>query len=176
MDTRICFRVRERKDVDLILGQGMLSAGWHAHKLNAPGKFLVSAPEHDTPKPARAYLVTDQAVNDTAARHSGNRPQLDEISRNAISPADETDPNPPPENDSDQPGASQSEKATAEDSLMLALCRAPEEGAEVGELLNITGMPRPTLYRYLRQYAKAGRATQVSRGRWRATTTEEPSP
>ena len=49
MDMRICFRVRERKDVDLILGQGMLAAGWHAHTLNAPGKFLVSAPEHDTP-------------------------------------------------------------------------------------------------------------------------------
>jgi hypothetical protein len=32
--------------VDLILGQGMLNAGWHAHLLNAPGKFLVSAPEH----------------------------------------------------------------------------------------------------------------------------------
>ena len=49
MDVRICFRVRERKDVDLILGQGMLAAGWHAHTLNAPGKFLISAPEHDTP-------------------------------------------------------------------------------------------------------------------------------
>ena len=28
IDVRICFRVRERKDVDLILGQGMLAAGW----------------------------------------------------------------------------------------------------------------------------------------------------
>ena len=27
MDVRICFRVRERRDVDLVLGQGMLSAG-----------------------------------------------------------------------------------------------------------------------------------------------------
>ena len=62
MDVRICFRVRERKDVDLILGQGMLAAGWHAHKLNAPGKFLISAPEHDIPRRARAYLLTDQAV------------------------------------------------------------------------------------------------------------------
>jgi hypothetical protein len=50
MDVRISFRVRERKDVDLILGQGMLTAGWHAHTLNAPGKFLVSAQEHDTPR------------------------------------------------------------------------------------------------------------------------------
>ena len=52
MDVRICFRVRERKDVDLILGQGMLAAGWQAHTLDAPGKFLVSAAEHDTPRRA----------------------------------------------------------------------------------------------------------------------------
>ena len=62
MDVRMSFRVRERKDVDLILGQGMLAAGWHAHTLNAPGKFLISAPEHDTPRRARCYLVTDEAV------------------------------------------------------------------------------------------------------------------
>jgi len=49
MNLRICFRVRERRDGDLILGQGMLNAGWHAHTLNAPGKFLISSPEHDTP-------------------------------------------------------------------------------------------------------------------------------
>src|SRR5439155_3908045 len=62
MDVRVCFRVRERKDIDLILGQGMLAAGWHAHTLNAPGKFLIAAAEHDTPRRARAYLVTDDAV------------------------------------------------------------------------------------------------------------------
>ena len=84
MDLRICFRVRERKDVDLVLGQGMLHAGWDAHNLNAPGKFLVSAPEHDTPKRARAYLLTDQVVADTAAHYAGYRPQLDEESRRAL--------------------------------------------------------------------------------------------
>ena len=62
MNIRIAFRVEEQRDVDLILGQGKLKAGWHAHKLNAPGKFLVSAPEHDTPRRARAYLVTDDDV------------------------------------------------------------------------------------------------------------------
>ena len=84
MDTRICFRVRERKDVDLVLGQGMLNAGWHAHTLNAPGKFLVSASEHTTPRRARAYLVTDQAVSETAAHYAGNRPGLDDVSQRAI--------------------------------------------------------------------------------------------
>jgi S-DNA-T family DNA segregation ATPase FtsK/SpoIIIE len=50
MDVRICLRVRERRDVDLILGQGMLSAGWAADTLNVPGKFLISTPEHTTPR------------------------------------------------------------------------------------------------------------------------------
>ena len=87
MDLRIAFRVRERKDVDLILGQGMLTAGWHAHTLNAPGKFLISAPEHTTPRRARAYLLTDQAVAGTAARYASQRPELDETSQRAISAA-----------------------------------------------------------------------------------------
>lgn len=84
MDTRICFRVRERKDVDLVLGQGMLTAGWHAHTLNAPGKFLVSAPEHTTPKRARAYLVTDDDVARVTAHYGPRRPQLDDVSRAAL--------------------------------------------------------------------------------------------
>ena len=84
MDVRICFRVRERKDVDLILGQGMLAAGWQAHTLNAPGKFLVSAAEHDTPRRARAYLITDEVVASTASLHASLRPPLDEVSQRAI--------------------------------------------------------------------------------------------
>ena len=83
MDLRICFRVREPRDVDLILGQGMLRAGWDAHNLNAPGKFLVSAPGHDRPKRARAYLLTDQVVTETAARYAGHRPELDHRHRGA---------------------------------------------------------------------------------------------
>ena len=84
MDIRISFRVRERKDVDLILGQGMLAAGWQAHKLDAPGKFPVASAEHRTPRRARAYLITDQAVTETAARHAELRPELDEASQCAM--------------------------------------------------------------------------------------------
>ena len=179
MDVRICFRVRERKDVDLILGQGMLAAGWQAHTLDAPGKFLISAPEHTAPRRARAYLVTDQAVADTAAHYAGQRPELDQTSQQAITmaaDADETsrvgdtsllsasDPEPGPGEDT----------ATADEALWLALCLAPEEGADIAELLRITGMSRPTLYRRLADHARAGRAIQVSRGRWRAQTTQEP--
>jgi len=180
MDTRICFRVRERRDVDLILGQGMLAAGWHAHTLNAPGKFLISSPEHTTPRRARAYLVTDDDVARAVAHFAVIRPQLDDVSRAAIhGPAAESaawyetgDAQNDAGEPADIPGSHQT--TTPEDSLWLALCMAPEEGADITELLRASGMSRPTLYRHLAQHAQAGRAIQVSRGRWRAITTEDP--
>ncbi len=177
MDTRICFRVRERKDVDLILGQGMLNAGWHAHTLNAPGKFLVSAPEHTVPRRARAYQLTDGDVARTAAMYAGRRPQLDDVSRRAIRPESATAQPVPgdtqivPGEPADIPGSY--ETTTAEDALWLALVLAPDDGADIAELMRASGMTRPTLYRHLSQLAGAGRAIQVSRGRWRAATTEE---
>jgi hypothetical protein len=37
----------------------------------------------------------------------------------------------------------------------------------------MTGMPKTTLYRRLREHAGNGRAYQVSHGRWRARTAED---
>jgi S-DNA-T family DNA segregation ATPase FtsK/SpoIIIE len=184
MDTRICFRVRERKDVDLVLGQGMLNAGWHAHTLNAPGKFLVSAPEHVTPKRARAYLVTDEDVARVVAYYGVRRPQLDEVSRAAFHhgpPVAEPVPwylighASDAQSDPDEPGdtADCYHATTPEGALWLALCTAPDDGADIAELMRLSGMTRPTLYRHLAAHAQAGRAIQVSRGRWGATTTED---
>ncbi|MEV4343540.1 FtsK/SpoIIIE domain-containing protein [Actinoplanes sp. NPDC049596] len=62
MSVRVCLRVRERRDVDLILDKGMLAVGWHAHTLDAPGKFYVLADGHNQPRRARGYLVTDEDV------------------------------------------------------------------------------------------------------------------
>jgi DNA-binding IclR family transcriptional regulator len=47
---------------------------------------------------------------------------------------------------------------------------APDEGADIAELMRASGMGRSTLYRYLTQFADAGRAAQVGWGRWRAIT------
>jgi DNA segregation ATPase FtsK/SpoIIIE-like protein len=180
MDTRICFRVRERKDVDLILGQGMLTAGWHAHTLNAPGKFLVSAPEHITPKRARAYLVTDDDVARVVARFAPPRPQLDDVSRSALNLGPSVkEPTPwyliNAHGDAGEPDdtSDDHDTTTPEGALWLALCTAPDDGADIAELIRLSRMTRPTLYRHLAAHAQAGRAIQVSRGRWRATTTED---
>ena len=180
MNIRIAFRIQEQRDVDLILGQGMLKAGWHAHKLNAPGKFLVWSPEHDTPRRARAYLITDDDAQQAVARHAPARPQLDAISRHALTtaPAPAVIPERDEAGDSNRadPDPAADERDAAENALWLALCMAPEEGCEIAELIRLTGMTRSTLYRRLREHARQGRAIQVSRGRWRARTTDEPSP
>ena len=177
MDLRICFRVREPRDVDLILGQGMLKAGWDAHNLNAPGKFLISAPGHDRPKRTRAYLVTDEAVADTAAHYAMNRPVLDEESRRAIDYARWTRAESPDSAPgSGNPGEAEEAPETTDSALWQALCAAPPEGWATSELMRITGWKRTKLYRHLREYAEAGRAIQVSRGRWSAQATEEPPP
>lgn len=180
MDTRICFRVRERKDVDLVLGQGMLAAGWRADTLNAPDKFLVSSPEYTTPKRARAYLVTDDDVSSVVARYAASRPRLDGVSLAVLNlgPANaERTPwyliNPHADVDeTDNPSADR-DKPTPENALWDALCTAPEEGADIAELMRASGMSRATLYRHLARHAEAGRAVQVSRGRWRATIPED---
>jgi hypothetical protein len=162
MDVRICFRVRERKDVDLVLGQGMLAAGWHAETLNAPGKFLISAPEHDTPRRARAYLLTDQAVSAAANRHASKRPPLDEVSSRAIEERAHTPTDAPA-----GPLASGNENGAAA-LLWAALSLAPEQGISVNDLMQATGMGRSWVYHRLQEHAAAGRAIQATRGRWRA--------
>jgi hypothetical protein len=173
MDVRICFRVRERKDVDLILGQGMLAAGWHAHTLNAPGKFLISAPEHDTPRRARAYLVTDDAVSTAVGDHAPGRPALDEVSRHAAEERAQIDPDAPAQTPSrghgddigNVPGDT---RGDPEVMLWAALCLAPAEGVTVPELMGETGMSRPWVYQRLQDLARRGHVTPVSRGRWKA--------
>jgi hypothetical protein len=174
MDVRISFRVRERKDVELILGQGMLTAGWHAHTLNAPGKFLISAPEHDTPRRARAYLVTDQAVTDTAAQHATIRPALDEVSQRAITERAQTRPDEPGqsagrEHEDSNGNATDDDRDAPEAILWAALSLAPEEGITVPGLMTATGMGRRWVYYRLRELAGAGRAIQTVRGTWRTT-------
>jgi S-DNA-T family DNA segregation ATPase FtsK/SpoIIIE len=174
MDVRICLRVRERKDVDLILGQGMLAAGWHAHTIDAPGKFLLSAPGLDTPRRARAYLLTDHDVTAAAARNAPHRPDLDPFSATALTratAAPEPPHGPPPgDADPDRPEDLEDPDAT----LWQALRTAPAEGRSVADLRRATGKGRTWIYDRLTHHAATGHVTQISRGRWRATTDHEP--
>jgi len=172
MDIRVCFRVRERKDVDLILGQGMLAAGWNAHALNAPGKFLISAAEHDTPRRARAYLLTDQAVANTARWYADSRPPLDPVSAAALGtstgdgPADPDDGPEWPDRAGWRGG-----RAVGPDALLrAALSTAPEHGIPVADLVAATARSHRWVNYRLRALAESGQAIQVKRGMWRLTS------
>ena len=178
MNIRISFRVEEQRDVDLILGQGKLKAGWHAHKLNAPGKFLVSAPEHDTPRRARAYLVTDDDVTATVACYAATRPQLDSISRLALAegalPPAQPSGNPRPDGRAARPDSAGTDNPLTGDGqqdpdaiLRRALSAAPAEGVPVSDLITATGMSRRWVFYRLRQLAAEGYAAQTIRGHWR---------
>jgi S-DNA-T family DNA segregation ATPase FtsK/SpoIIIE len=177
MDVRICLRVRERRDVDLVLGQGMLAAGWHAHALDAPGKFLLSTPEHTAPRRARAYLLTDTDVTTLATHHALTRPALDDASRAATEGAarngDQQPAVPRPRRSSET--LADPDSADGEDpdwALLSALRQAPPDGASVRDLMTATGMRRTWVYDRLQHHATDGRAILVSRGRWRASHPE----
>ena len=58
--------------------------------------------------------------------------------------------------------------------LWAALSLAPDEGATVPDLMTATGMSRPWIYQRLRGLAERGQVVQVSRGRWRAASGDNP--
>lgn len=182
MDIRICLRVRERRDVNLILGDGMLAAGWHAHTLNAPGKFYVSTREHRVPKPARAYYVTITDIvrftdeygiyTPHPAPGIGTEPD-DEIDTDI--PDIETEPH-LSETSTGGRVAVIDRPPTPERLLLDALRDAPEQGITVPELMNITGKPRRWVYRRLEQLNRTGHAQQISWGHWRTPPPDTHTP
>jgi DNA segregation ATPase FtsK/SpoIIIE, S-DNA-T family len=161
MDIRICLRVREPRDADLILGQGMVNSGWYAHKLAKPGEFLISDPEHAMPERNRAYLLTDARRDHHAAQCAPMRPRL------AVGQPDAPAMTPePPQHAPD--GPPQDEHPRPEMALWDALVDAGPEGVSVAELEAVCGMGRSWVYYRLCAHAKARRAVQVRRGYWRA--------
>jgi hypothetical protein len=90
-----------------------------------------------------------------AARYANGRPGLDTESQRAIRAANDRRDGTAdgPAGDIQVPEVSHSGDRSgpsgADEELWLALCLAPDEGTGLGELLRLTGMSRPTLYRRL---------------------------
>src|SRR5262249_49757851 len=130
--------------------------------------------EHGTPRRARAYLLTDQAVADTAARYANGRPALDRVSQLAIEERAQIPPDDPAHlgdaTNRDYSGGSPDDTRGAPEAILwAALSLAPPEGVTVPELMDETGMSRPWIYQRLQDLARRGQVAQVSRGRWHAT-------
>jgi DNA segregation ATPase FtsK/SpoIIIE, S-DNA-T family len=162
MDIRICLRVRERRDADLILGQGAYNSGWHAHSLTQPGSFLISDPEHTSPQRHRAYLITDEQIVRQVGRYAGIRPEHRADDPNVSQMALRW-----PESHEASTDRAQ-DQVDADAVLWAALRAASLDGVPIPRLIQVTGMSWATIYRRLRTLAKSGRAVQTVRGSWRA--------
>ncbi len=94
---KVCLRVNTPGEANVILGPGSASAGWKAHEIpkGKPGTLYLDAPGADSPRLARAYHVTDAMVGRLARAHTGRRPTLDPVSRQAASPTAGLGHNPP---------------------------------------------------------------------------------
>jgi S-DNA-T family DNA segregation ATPase FtsK/SpoIIIE len=177
MDVRICLRVRERRDTDLILGAGSLAAGWDAHALTLPGTFYLSDPEHTIPMRARAYEITDAQVRAHAARHAiPGRTRRPAATPSPASPAQP--PRTPPQSPQDSPDgtAGTGGHPRPQTALWDALVDAGPDGVSVAELETACGMARRWVYYRLNEHAQAGRAILVRRGYWRAVRPGDPPP
>ncbi|MBB5078862.1 S-DNA-T family DNA segregation ATPase FtsK/SpoIIIE [Nonomuraea endophytica] len=172
MDIRLCFRVREKRDADLTLGAGMHKAGWHADRLDAPGKFFISAPGHDYPRRGRAYLLSDEIVQQTASAHSAGMRTIQPPPQPAATANPDGELSDGPSKDVDRSPVSSGEKQArgahrrSQRPLELCLRDAPADGASISDLLRMTGMGRTTLHNHLKALERAGRARRVGRGRW----------
>jgi S-DNA-T family DNA segregation ATPase FtsK/SpoIIIE len=159
MAARIALGVVEPRDGELILGAGRLSQGWRPDRLAGPGYFLVLVPDqHEQPRPARAYWLTDEAVSATAGRPGAGRPKLYPVSVHG--PASES---------------RTVTAAEADDALLELLASAPHAGLTVGELAERIGRKRTWVYDRLSAHARTGRVARVGRGRWRTRTTGDRS-
>jgi S-DNA-T family DNA segregation ATPase FtsK/SpoIIIE len=163
-DVRICLRVRERGDVNLILGQGAVAAGWDASILTLPGTFLIASPAHTMAQRARARLITDEQVAAHAARYATPRAGADGWPGGPDAGAE---PAGPSARATAAPGTDL-EPAAPDAALWDALSAAGPDGAAIADLMAATGMGRSWVYYRLAGYARAGRAVQTVRGSWRA--------
>jgi len=158
MTIRVSMGVIEARDAELILGAGRLAEGWRTERLGGPGYFLVLAPgQHETPRQARAYWLSDAAVRAAADQAGASRPALDSTSADAAG-----EPQKPSESVLDV-GADDPDGR-----LLAALDEAPPGGLSADELAARLGRGRTWVYKRLMAHSTAGRAVRLRRGRWAA--------
>jgi DNA segregation ATPase FtsK/SpoIIIE, S-DNA-T family len=165
MTARIALGVVEPRDGELILGAGRLGAGWRPDRLGGLGYFLVLVPgQHEQPRPARAYWLTDAAVTSVASQ-SGTvqRATLDAASVTAENAREE-----PREAASDPAGGTGVRAVDPDAALLAALRDAPRTGVSAEELAVRIGRRRTWVYKRLHAHAAAGRAVRLRPGRWAA--------
>jgi len=189
LTVRVCLRVTEPADGELILGRGKAKQGYRPDLLDAPGKLLAwDPPDHTRPIPAKAYTLDRQRIRQLAST-PGAVPALDPDTAAALAERDSPD-QPPPERGTapegrttpahpersqapDGPPAVPPEDADDGDplaALLAALRAAGPRGARVPELAHTVGRAKTWVYERLQELARQGVVERAAgHGRWRLT-------
>jgi len=186
LTVRVCLRVTEPADGELILGRGKAKQGYRPDLLDAPGKLLVwDPPDHTRPVPAKAYTLDRPRIRQLVNAADQPVPELDADSAAALAERDAPE-QPPPEHGIAPEGrttpahpklpAAPDEAATmvedADDgnplaALLAALQAAGDRGAKVAELAHIVGRAKTWVYERLQELARQGQVERAGHGRWR---------
>jgi S-DNA-T family DNA segregation ATPase FtsK/SpoIIIE len=186
LTVRVCLRVTEPADGELILGRGKAKQGYRPDLLDAPGKLLAwDPPDHTRPVPAKAYTLDRARIRHLAAAAQVPVPELDPDSAAALA-------------EQDAPGRSQAQTGTAPEgrttparpersqasdrpavlpedaddgdplaALLAALRAAGGRGAKVAELAHAVGRAKTWVYERLQELHRQGTVERAGHGRWR---------
>jgi S-DNA-T family DNA segregation ATPase FtsK/SpoIIIE len=186
---RICLRVTEPADGELILGRGKAKQGYRPDLLDAPGKLLAwDPPDHTRPIPAKVYTLDRPRIRQLAAA-AGAVPELDPDSVAALAEQDAPDQPPPepwtaPEGRTThalpaRPAAPAELTAVLPEdagdgdplaALRAALQAAGGRGAKVAELAHAVGRAKTWVYERLQEFHRQGQVERAGHGRWRIRT------
>jgi DNA segregation ATPase FtsK/SpoIIIE-like protein len=192
LTVRLCLRVTEPRDGELILGPGKAKLGYRPDLLDAPGKLLAwDPPDHTRPIPAKVYHQDRARIRAVIARAAECCPQLDPDTAAALTTRDGGEPSkgrdgtaPEGRTTPTQP-VDPTKRATVPlgtqagevDPLaaLLACLRAAHNGggAKIAELAAVTGREKTWIYERLQELHRAGRVHRAGHGRWRLTNREE---
>jgi S-DNA-T family DNA segregation ATPase FtsK/SpoIIIE len=184
---RVCLRVTEPADGELILGRGKAKQGYRPDLLDAPGKLLAwDPPDHTRPIPAKAYTLDRDRIRQLAAA-PGAVPTLEPDTAAALAERDVPDQRPPERGTAPEgrttpahPGRSQTpdgppaafpQEAGDGDpltALLAALQAAGPHGTRVAELAHTVGRAKTWVYERLQELHRQGQVERAGHGRWRA--------
>jgi hypothetical protein len=184
---RVCLRVTEPADGELILGRGKAKQGYRPDLLDAPGKLLAwDPPDHTRPVPAKAYTLDRPRIHRIVAGAQAPVPELDPDSATALA-----EPNAPdqsrPEREVAPEGrttAAHPEPPAAPDvptallprdtgdgdplvALLTTLQAAGPRGAKVAELAHAVGRAKTWVYERLQELHRQDQVQRAGHGRWR---------
>jgi S-DNA-T family DNA segregation ATPase FtsK/SpoIIIE len=185
LTVRVCLRVTEPADGELVLGRGKARLGYRPDLLDAPGKLLVwDPPDHTRPIPAKVLHVDRARIPRLLATAGPAVPDLDPTTAAALSGSTQRDGEPGHEAQPARPAATEPAGRVAHTTsipaptegdgdplagLLACLRAAGPRGAKVAELAAAIGRAKTWVYERLQDLHRQGQVERAGHGRWRLT-------